>query len=224
MTNSTKAETDGSDLPNGTMGHKDGFCFLLNSKYSPKKAWIYKGTITTAYQNIGESRHQRRFGSLEKLNQIEQVDVWSVNGDFEIAKKGKSSIAYGFEIIHNAIASEGTIDRLALRDTQDVGIVETLPGINRYPNNGSQYGSQALYVNMRYDLSPKTTWSAGGRITNTLLKAKWKDDEMLPTGLTEVNVKNTAITGSLSLPIGLLPVGESIYCSPVVSAHPTLMI
>ena len=173
--------------------------FSPQLKIFPKKAWIYKGTITTAYQNIGESRHQRRFGSLEKLNQIEQVDVWSVNGDFEIAKKGKSSIAYGFEIIHNAIASEGTIDRLALRDTQDVGIVETLPGISRYPNNGSQYGSQALYVNMRYDLSPKTTWSAGGRITNTLLKAKWKDDEMLPTGLTEVNVKNTAITGSLSL-------------------------
>ena len=41
--------------------------------------------ITLAYQQIEESRVQRKFGSLLRESQIEDLDVFSANADFNVA-------------------------------------------------------------------------------------------------------------------------------------------
>lgn len=46
------------------------------------KSWLDKGTFTVAYQNIKESRIQRKLMSLERFYRNENVDVFSFNGDF----------------------------------------------------------------------------------------------------------------------------------------------
>ena len=42
------------------------------------------GTITVAYQNIEESRINRNFGSFDKTIRNEEVDIFSLNGDFAV--------------------------------------------------------------------------------------------------------------------------------------------
>ena len=51
---------------------------------NPSKRWLESGVITAAYQNLEESRIQRKFGSLNRFYREETVDVFSLNGDFSI--------------------------------------------------------------------------------------------------------------------------------------------
>ena len=51
-------------------------------KFFLGKNWLKKGTLTAAYQTVVESRVNRKFGSLTRSNQIENVDVYSINADF----------------------------------------------------------------------------------------------------------------------------------------------
>ena len=74
---------------------------------NPGKGWIDQGTFTLAYQNIQESRIQRRFGSLDRSYREENVDIFSINGDFSapLTKSENRSISYGFEFSHNDVSS-----------------------------------------------------------------------------------------------------------------------
>lgn len=168
-------------------------------KLFPKKKGLYKGTITAAFQTIEESRIQRKFTSLNRETQKENVQVWSLNGDFEVKKTPSNSLSYGFEVIHNEIKSEAFAQELRVIENQVSSLTAALPIPTRYPSDGSSYASQALYSNFRYDLNPKTSLSLGGRFTATTLKARWKDNGFLLSDFDEVNVKNNALTGSFSV-------------------------
>jgi len=41
-----------------------------------------QGTFTVAYQNLEESRVNRKFSDLDRNSRFENVDVYSLNGDF----------------------------------------------------------------------------------------------------------------------------------------------
>ncbi len=173
--------------------------FSPQLKLYPKKKFLYKGTITTAYQAIEESRIQRKFNSLTRESQKENVSVLSVNGDFELAKKEQSSIAYGFELVHNRIKSTAQAKDLNLAGNLIRSFDNFRPIPTRYPSDGSHYNTAALYGNFRYDLSNKTTLAFGGRFTSSHLKANWKETELIDASLNLVDVKNNALTGSFSV-------------------------
>ena len=135
---------------------------------------MYKGTITAAYQALEESRIQRKFNSLTLENQKEKVKVLSLNGDFEVAKKERSSIAYGFELVNNRIISTAMGKDLVISGNKITSFNNFRPIPTRYPSDGSRYNTAALYANYRFDFSSKTTFSLGGRFTTTNLKANWK--------------------------------------------------
>jgi len=67
---------------------------------NPEKRWLDTGTITLAYQNVEESRINRKFGSLERTIREENVDVFSLNGDFSVALSASNDriFSYGFEV------------------------------------------------------------------------------------------------------------------------------
>lgn len=168
-------------------------------KLFPKKKFLYKGTITTAFQQVEESRIQRRFNSLNRETQKENVNVFGLNGDFEFAKKGKNSFAYGFELIRNNISSTAISNALIVEGNNIIGLENWQPIPTRYPSDGSQYNTAAIYGNYRLDINPKTTFALGARYTSTHLKASWKEQALIDSRLNKVNVKNNALTGSLSL-------------------------
>ena len=161
-----------------------------------------------AYQNIKESRVSRKFEELNRSHQNENVHVWSFNGDFETQKSEKRSIAYGFEWVKNKVLSSAFSQELILNGSQITGFSDPTSIPTRYPSAGSDYTSAAFYGNFKWDLSPKTTLTAGGRYTHTWLKARWEPNGGVypqwlfdsPIGnLTAIDNVNDALTGSLSI-------------------------
>ena len=167
-------------------------------KIFPKKKFLYKGNIIGAYQWVKESRIQRKFESLNRINQNENVKIFSLNGDFEMSKTKNISIVYGFEFIGNKIKSDAFRERLsilgnAITKTDFLGDFPS-----RYPNNGSSYLISAAYSNLRLNLNPKSSVSLGARYTRTKIKASWINQQFLKSRNLNLNAKNNALTGSIS--------------------------
>lgn len=174
--------------------------FLASSQLSinPGKGWLDKGIFTFAYQNIKESRVQRKFGSLERLYRNEEVDVYSINGDFTVplTKDKNRNFSYGFEITHNDVSSTPKGKKISVSSNKVLGFVNDFNVQSRFPDGGSSYMSSAAYVDYRQDLSSKTTLNTGVRLTNTTLKARWIDQSFIALPQTEIKLKNSALTAT----------------------------
>ena len=168
-------------------------------KLFPRKKLLYKGTVTTAFQQVDESRIKRNFASLSRETQKEKVDVFSINGDFEMAKTERFSVAYGFEWVHNRIQSEAFAVDLQIANNRVIGQENQRTIPTRYPSDGSRYAIIAGYGNFRFDLNDKTTVALGTRLTNTQLNAAWNDTALIDSELDKVASNNTALTGSFSI-------------------------
>ena len=78
-------------------GPQKRFFLSPQLKFFLGKNWLKKGTLTAAYQNVEESRVNRKFGSLTRSHQIEKVDVYSINADFYGNIAQGHSLSYGLE-------------------------------------------------------------------------------------------------------------------------------
>lgn len=168
--------------------------------------WIDKGTITLAYQDIEESRIQRRFSEIEKRSyKNENVDVFSLNADFTVAltKGNNRNLSYGFEFLYNDVTSDAYGDVLIYdsETNQITGVSDNYFVQSRYPDAGSDYTTQALYAEYRQDLNRKNTLNTGIRFTNTLLNAAWLEnsegllEEAIPD--TPISLSNAALTATI---------------------------
>jgi len=166
---------------------------------NPGKGWIDQGTFTLAYQNIQESRIQRRFGSLDRSYREENVDIFSINGDFSAAltKSENRSISYGFEFSHNDVSSNSFGRTLDVSGNQINGFSNEFLVQSRYPDGGSSYMSSAAYVGYRQDLNSKSTLNTGVRFTRTHLEATWIDQTFIMLPETAVAIDNSAFTATL---------------------------
>ena len=180
-------------------GPQKRLLFSTVLKLYPKQPLLYKGTITGGIQSVRESRIIRKFSSLNRETQQEDVTVFSLNGDFEMQKKERSHFSYGFELINNKILSNAFSQSLFVEENQIVALGEKQLIPTRYPSDGSSYLSTAVYSNLRINLNTKTSLSMGGRFTNTQLEAQWNEQALIDSSLGRVTHKNNALTGSVSL-------------------------
>ena len=189
-------------------GPQKRFLISPQFKFFPKKKFFYKGYLTMAYQNVNESRINRKFNELGRSTQNENVNVWSFNGDFETKKTVKTSFGYGFEWVKNEVVSKAFLQELILNGNEIIGKSSPILIPTRYPSAGSDYTSSAFYGNFKWALNTKTTLTVGGRYTHTLLMAKWdRNNGVFPLwllnspigNLTNIKSKNNAFTGSLSI-------------------------
>jgi len=169
---------------------------LLSSQLElkPEKKWVNNGTITVAYQNIEESRINRNFGSLNRTMRNEEVDVFSLNGDFAVPLSKDRILSYGIELSHNDVTSTPRGEILEVNGNRVTGISGTFPVQARYADGGSSYTSSAAYVNYRQDISKKSTLNTGIRFTNTNLNATWIDDTFITLTDTDISLNNSAVT------------------------------
>lgn len=164
---------------------------------NPKKKWLDKGTITFAYQNVQESRIQRKFGSLERTYREENVDVFSLNGDFTVPLAEKRNLGYGFEMAYNDVGSTPSGKVLDIRNNEIVGFSGSFPVQSRYPDGGSSYLSSAIYADYRQDINAKSTLNTGIRATHTVLKAKWIDETFISLDNDDIHVDNQSLTATI---------------------------
>ena len=164
---------------------------------NPNKKWLDKGTVTVAYQNIEESRIQRKFESFERSYKKENVNVFSVNGDFTVPLAEKRDLGYGFEAAYNDVKSNSYGKTLRIENNGIVGFDTDFAVQSRYPDGGSSYFSSAMYLDYRQDITPKSTLNTGIRLTNTLLDAKWIDETFIQLPSNDISLNNTALTATI---------------------------
>ncbi len=180
-------------------GPQKRFLAATQLSINPEKKWLEKGTFTLAYQNIKESRIQRKFNSLDRLYRNENVDVFSINGDFTVplTKDKNRNLSYGFEVAYNDVSSTPEGKTLEVLNNKVVGVSGTFPVQSRFPDGGSSYLSTAVYTDYRQDLNSKSTLNTGIRLTNTKLMAKWIDQTFINLQQTEIHLKNSALTATI---------------------------
>ncbi|WP_417799258.1 TonB-dependent receptor [Tenacibaculum sp.] len=164
---------------------------------NPKKKWMDNGTITLAYQNIKESRIQRKFGSLDRSYREEKVDVFSLNGDFTVPLAENRNLGYGIEIAYNDVVSNSYGKTLRVNGNSIVGFDSDFVVQSRYPDGGSSYLSSAFYVDYRQDINSKSTLNTGIRGTNTVLKAKWLDETFIDIPQKDIQLDNQSLTATI---------------------------
>ncbi|SDS40703.1 hemoglobin/transferrin/lactoferrin receptor protein [Polaribacter sp. KT25b] len=174
---------------------------LISSRLDikPSENWLESGSITAAYQNLQESRIQRKFGSLDRSYREENVDVFSVNGDFSVplTEDKTRTLSYGFEVAYNEVSSNSYGKTLNILNGEINGFSDDFKVQSRYPDGGSDYLSSALYVDYRQDINPKSTLNSGIRFTNTNLHAIWIDQTFIQLPEIEISSNNSAVTATL---------------------------
>ena len=168
-------------------------------KLFPQKRFMNSGRITFAYQNIDESRNSRAFESFIRKTQKENVQVWSLNGDFEFELNQKHSFSYGFEATLNKVRSFAFGKELVVQQNEVIALKPSTPFPTRYPSKGSSYDSFASFVNWIWDLNNELTVNFGMRFTNTNLEARWKEYYNINALLEGVNLDALALTQTLAL-------------------------
>lgn len=174
--------------------------FLASSAlhFNPNYSWLEKGSFIFAYQQVEESRIERRMNSLDRFYRTENVDVYSLNGDFFVPlnKSKNRNLSYGFELTHNEVSSDAIGREVAVNGNEVTGFSNDFTIQSRYPDGGSQYSSAALYTNYRQDLSDKSTLNTGIRLTSTFLNALWVDDTFITLPDMDIYTDNKAVSAT----------------------------
>jgi len=177
-------------------GPQDRLLLSTQLNLDLNKTWLKNGNITMAFQNINESRIDRKFDSFDKASKFENVHVYSLNGDFstDLRNKKDRNFGYGFEFAYNDVDSRSKGEVLKVNGNKIIGISDTYKVQTRYPDGGSSYLSSAIYVDYRQDISNKSTLNTGIRLTNTVLHAQWIDETFITLPDMDITLTNTAIT------------------------------
>jgi len=180
-------------------GPQKRLLFSPQLKINPDKKLLESGSITLAYQNIKESRVQRRFSSLDGYYRDENVDVFSLNGDFfvPLTKDETRIFSYGAELTYNNVDSEAKGKTLAIYNNTVIGFSDEFTIQSRYPEGGSTYTSAAAYINYRQDISKKSTLNTGLRFVSTHLTAKWIDTTFITLPDMDIELNNSAVTATV---------------------------
>jgi len=165
----------------------------------PKKKFMDKGVITFGFQKINESRIKRKFNSLNRSHQIEDLKVLSLNGDFDTSFNNGHTVSYGIETTYNHNYSKAYDRVLDVDGNNVVGVSKKYAIPTRYPSDGSSYASFASYVNWSWNMSEFFTFNIGTRLTFTKLKASWNDVISVNPQLSRVNLNSEALTTTVSM-------------------------
>ncbi|HRI28713.1 MAG TPA: TonB-dependent receptor [Chitinophagales bacterium] len=146
-------------------------------------------TIRLAQQYFEESRIDRRLNNHRLRTNLEQVQAYSVNVDFE-KSANKHQFVYGAEYVLNDVTSTGT--------AVDIRNGNPIPVPDRYP--ASEWSSYAGYVNYQFLVSDKFTLQAGARYGAFHIQSDFtRQLDFFPFDFTTSTLKNAATTGSIGL-------------------------
>ena len=180
-------------------GPQERLLLASRLEINPDRNWLKKGFFTLAFQDISESRIKRKFGSLDRSSQFENVNIFSLNGDFSVPllKDNNRNLGYGFEIAYNNVRSTSKGEVLEVNGDKVTGVSDIFRVQTRYPDGGSNYMSSAVYADYRQDISDKSTLNTGLRLTNTILNATWIDETYIKLPDKDIHLSNTSLTATL---------------------------
>lgn len=156
-----------------------------------KKNKIYDNArIIIGYQNIEESRVDRRFKKEFENHQIEQLDIITFNTDFS-KKTGGQELRYGVDAYYNKVNSSAFVKDILMDTTASIS--------SRYPDGGSIMSSISAYMTHTWEISDKVILNDGVRFSNVQLNSKFIDHTFFPFPFDTVTQKNNAVNGNIGL-------------------------
>ncbi len=156
-----------------------------------RKTKLYDDLVfTLAYQNIEESRIDRRFQKNMRNHRIEQLNIGTMNLD--LAKRiNRHEIRYGAELLYNDVNSTAFVEDIVADTT---GALDT-----RYPDGGSQMYSGAIYGTHKMEINEKWVLNDGLRFTHVGLQSKFVDQTFFPFPFSSLSQSNNAVNGNLGM-------------------------
>ncbi len=151
--------------------------------------------LTASYQDVAESRIQRRFQSANKDYRWERVNVFGINFDAK-HYSGKNELHIGLESYTNFVRS--TAERVNIVSGAKSRIT------TRYADGPTTMSSHALYAQHTYKINDQWTFNDGLRFSLVKLDARFVDTALTRFPFTKATQNNKAITGNLGL----------VYASP----------
>ena len=161
-----------------------------NLTLSRPTALYNRAILTVAYQNLQESRLNRRLAVIDRSEQQERVAVWSLNADLQ-KQMGKHLIQYGLELTDNDVNSTA---RTVNVTTGTVGPFNT-----RYPDGSNTLRTAGLYVSDQLAITPQVMLSGGLRYSLSKLNATFADKTFFPFPFNTIQQQPRALTGNLGL-------------------------
>jgi len=153
--------------------------------------WFDNAKILLAWQNVKESRIDRKFGNDLLRTRTEKVNVLSLNADFDKDLNERSSLYYGVEGVYNYVNSTGFSEDISSGQIQAVA--------TRYPDGGTDYTTAAAYVSLKSNLSKKITLQAGLRYSYVYMDSKFIDTTFYDFPYSEIKLNTGALNGSLGM-------------------------
>ncbi len=149
------------------------------------------GRITLAWQNIDQTRHDRRLNNVNRNNRLENVKVYSVNADFSKSLGEKTTTNYGVEYYFNDVTST------AYSEDINTGAQSALD--TRYASGGASMTGAAAYVTALHKLNNEIAINAGLRYSRVSLNASFIDTTFFKFPFSDVNQSNGNLNGSVGL-------------------------
>ena len=171
-------------------GPQTRFFTALTADFRKKTRVFDNASIIASFQEVEESRVTRRFNNLNRIERVESVKVGALNFDFSKEIKPKTNLSYGGEVTHNIVNSNATAINI---QTFENNIEST-----RYPDNGSQMSTGAIYANLTQSFS-KFLWNFGNRLTLTSLEANFKNNNFIQLPFDNISANSQAFSSSLGL-------------------------
>ncbi len=144
--------------------------------------------LRLAHQFFEESRLERNLNNANRIINVEKVNAWSANLDFEKqVSDDKHRLFYGLEYVFNKVNSTG--------ETRNILNETVLPSASRYPD-GATWASAAAYLSWRGKLSEVLVLQSGVRYNFAALDAQFST-AFFPFPFTQAKQRSGALTGSL---------------------------
>ncbi len=151
-------------------------------------------TATVSYQDIEESRYDRRFNNNNRNERIENADVFGLTVDFQ-KKAGKNSLRYGIDGQFNTVKST------AQRYNVATGAVSSQS--TRYPDGDNSMNLISAYGTHTLQINDKWTWNDGVRVGGSWLSSTFVDKTFFPLPFDQV--KQNYLVSSANLGIIYTP-------------------
>ena len=160
---------------------------IINSKKATHLWDAYKLQITT--QAYEESRFNRKFGKSDLNARIENLEIFSLNADFNKKLTPDLFYFYGFEASNDNLTSTAY--------TENITNSIRSPLSTRYPDGDNSYRTLAAYSAFRYKINRKIDLSGGLRYSFVKLHSSFENKIFYPFDYETIDLNNDAITASL---------------------------
>ena len=149
-----------------------------------------RASLTSSYQSLKESRHDRRFNNNNRNDRTEKVDVVAFTLDFS-KQLGKNSLRYGFDSQFNSLKSTAVVTNISTGAQS--------PQSTRYPDGNNTMKMIAIYATHTLELSDKLILNDGIRVGMSSLNSTFVDKTFFPFPYDNIQQSPTFASGNAGI-------------------------